>query len=473
MAKNKVTVTDNSIRSGVTSDANKAICEYIWNGFDAHAKHVSIKYKTNEIGTILSLSIIDDGDGIKRSTLPETFGRYQDSVKKKSFQWSSQVKGHKGKGRYSFNCFATGAEWTTVFRDEEGRLLQHIISINGDDNDHYNDHSDEGDAKVVHDMNTGTVVNFLNVSLTSAFFESKDFISYLQKEFAVFLKLNENRAYTLTVNDVQIDCNAVIAEADTKEINLYDDKLKTNQHFSLTFIRWFEKMKENYSVYYLNEEGLERYEETTRLNKKDTGFHHSVYVSSSYFEYFAPTAKAGQESEDMVEMATQMLIEFDGHHVTKTEKDKVFKELRKRVAEWLTEKQKSFINEVGGKELWEKFESKGVVDLPLNEYDEPQFNSPDAQWTFILVGNKLDKSGFIKREIDNSKTWGKNNLIQHVDDSGQHYDIYVRTWGAIFEEFEIRHKFLLDKLNFKRKQLTAEYKDKQDLHQIVDNSAEK
>lgn len=30
MAKNKVTVTDNSIKSGVTSDANKAICEFIW-----------------------------------------------------------------------------------------------------------------------------------------------------------------------------------------------------------------------------------------------------------------------------------------------------------------------------------------------------------------------------------------------------------------------------------------------------------
>lgn len=34
MAKQKVTLTDNSIKSGVTSDANKAICEYIWNGFD-------------------------------------------------------------------------------------------------------------------------------------------------------------------------------------------------------------------------------------------------------------------------------------------------------------------------------------------------------------------------------------------------------------------------------------------------------
>lgn len=695
MTKNKVTVTDNSIKSGVTSDANKAICEYIWNGFDAHAQHVSIRYTVNEIGTILSLSITDDGDGIKRTTLPETFGRYQDSVKKKSFQWSSQVKGHKGKGRYSFNCFATGAKWSTIFRDDEGHLLQHIISINGDDNDHYNDHSDEGEARVVHNVSTGTVVSFINVSLSSAFFESLDFINYLQKEFAVFLKLNENRGYSLTVNDKQIDCNAVIAEADSKEITLYDDKLKVNQKFSLTFIRWYEKMKENYSVYYLNEEGLERYEETTRLNKKDTGFHHSVYVSSSYFEYFAPTPKAGEEKSNVEEIVTQMLLEFDGNHPTKSEKDKVFKELRKRVLEWLTEKQKSFITEVGGRELWSRYEAKGVVEMPQNEYEQPlffelketiigiysvqpklftnlgddqakalvgclklllqtnkrndvitilehiakmteeerhklslilqttelssitntidllqnrlktvsalkamvfdtslntyevadiqkrissafwlfgeqynivteaepdfqqalesylykisrskktkgvskskinaekikhpdvnkemdifafrqnnhsqkienivvelkrpniqlgeievsqiktymgliynesQFNSPDAQWTFILVGNKFDKSGYIPREINNSKVWGKNNLIQHVDDAGQHYDIYVRTWGSIFDEFEIRHKFLLDKLEMKRKELTVQYNNKKDLHQILQEAEEK
>ena len=105
-------------------------------------------------------------------------------------------------------------------------------------------------------------------------------------------------------------------------------------------------------------------------------------------------------------------------------------------------------------------------------YNEPRFNSPDAQWTFILVGNKLDKTGYINREIKNSATWGKKNLIQHIDDAGQHYDIYVRTWSSIFDDFEIRHKFLLDKLEMKRKALTAQYKDKEDLHQIVENAKE-
>lgn len=697
MAKQKVTVTDNSIKSGVTSDSKKAICEYIWNGFDAHAHHVSVAYEATSLGAITSLVIKDDGDGIDRATLSDTFGRYQDSVKKKSFQWSSQVKGHRGKGRYSFNCFATGAEWETVFRNEDDQLIKHTITINGDDNDHYNDHSDEGGAKVMHDVPTGTEVHFINVDkITSAFFESRDFIGYLQREFAVFLKLNENRGYTLTVNGYLIDCNTVIAEADAKTVRLYDEKLKTGHDFQLTFIRWYEKMKENYSVYYLNEEGLERYEETTRLNKKDTGFHHSVYVSSPYFEYFAPTPKAGTKDgdEQPEKSEAQLQIEFSGHHVTKNEKDRIFKELQKKVANWLLEKQKLFIAEVGGKELWNRFETKGVVKMPENEYeqplfkelkdtvigiysvqpklftnlgddqakalvgclklllqtnkrddvitileqitkmsdeerrklstilkttelssitntidllqnraktvsalkamvfdttlkayevadvqamvskafwlfgeqynivteaepdfqqaleaylekiskskktkgvsksrankekidhpdvnkemdifafrqnnysktlenivvelkrpnvdlgevevsqvktymgliyDEPRFNSPDAQWTFILVGNKLDQTGYINREIKNSVTWGKKNLIQHVDDAGQHYDIYVRIWSSIFDEFEIRHKFLLDKLEMKRKELTAQYKDKEDLYKIVEDGRE-
>lgn len=697
MAKNKVTVTDNSIKSGVTSDANKAICEFIWNGFDAHARHISVEYQANELGAITSLIIKDDGDGINRTTLSETFGRYQDSVKKKSFQWSSQVKGHKGKGRYSFNCFATGAEWITVYRDEGDRLIKHTITINGNDNDHYNDHSDDGGATIVHDCTTGTEVHFINVTkISSDFLESKEFIGYLQREFAVFLKLNENRGYSLDVNGRQIDCNVVIAESDAKAISIYDEELNTRQTFNLTFIRWFEKMKENYSVYYLNEEGLERYEETTKLNKKDTGFHHSVYVTSPFFEYFAPTPKAGKEGNEAQpeKSEVQIQIEFEGHHVTKNEKDKVFRELRKQVAEWLSEKQKLFIAEVGGRELWDRFEAKGVVELPQNEYeeplftelketvigiysvqpklftnigddqakalvgclklllqtnkrddvitilehinkmtdeerhklslilkttelssitntidllqnraktvsalkamvfdtslnayevpdiqemvskafwlfgeqynivteaepdfqqaleaylekinkskktkgvsksrankdkidhpdvnkemdifafrqnnhsqtienivvelkrpnvelgevevsqvktymgliyDEPRFNSPDAQWTFILVGNKLDKTGYINREMKSNATWGKKNLIQHVDDAGQHYDIYVRTWSSIFDDFEIRHKFLLDKLEMKRKELTVQYKDKSDLHQIVEDAKE-
>ena len=29
------------------------------------------------------------------------------------------MKGKKGKGRYSFNCFASKADWVTVYKDKE------------------------------------------------------------------------------------------------------------------------------------------------------------------------------------------------------------------------------------------------------------------------------------------------------------------------------------------------------------------
>ena len=215
MSKQKVTVTDTSIMSGVTSDPRRAICEYIWNGFDANATNVYIEYTANALGTILSLSIKDDGDGINRSQLHETFGKYQDSIKKKSFQWSSQIKGKKGKGRYSFNCFASKATWTSVYKEEE-RLLKHMISIDEGENDQFDDYSDKGGQIVVHDEDTGTIVNFSNVRLPQEFFETEDFIDYLKKEYAVFLKLNENSNKTLYINGESLNYSTIIAETDAK-----------------------------------------------------------------------------------------------------------------------------------------------------------------------------------------------------------------------------------------------------------------
>ena len=364
MSKQKVTVTDTSIMSGVTSDPKKAICEYIWNGFDADATNVYIDYNANPLGAILSLSIKDDGAGINRSQLHETFGKYQDSIKKKSFQWSSQVKGKKGKGRYSFNCFASKATWTSVYKDGN-QLLKHMISIDEGENDHYNDHSEDGGQIVVHDENTGTVVVFDNVRLPAEFFESDDFIDYLKKEFAVFLKLNENSDKVLYINGEPLDYSTIIAETDAKPVVIEDDDHNAYQ-FELTFIRWKEKTKENYSVYYLNEEGLERYEETTKLNRKDTGFHHSLYVTSAYFEHFGPSKKN--------KSATSPQLEFEDKMILKTEKDRVFRHLHKRVADWIAIKEKEYVQKVAGNELWNKYEKSGVVEIPSSEYDMLLYN---------------------------------------------------------------------------------------------------
>lgn len=691
MAKQKVSITNTSIKSGVTSDAKKAICEYIWNGFDANAVHVEIEYTSNEVGFMSSFVIKDDGDGISRSMLDSTFGHYQDSIKRNSYQWSSQVKGHKGKGRYAFNCFATKAEWTTICKEGD-TLIKHHISIDAGDNDHFNDHGDDEDNKVVHDVNTGTIVRFENVSLNQDFFESDDFIEYLRKEYAVFLKLNENVGKSISINGNVLDYSSIIADTDTTHFNIVDEKDGDHVYgFDLTFIRWKKKMKENYSSYFLDDNQIEHYEKTTTLNKKDTGFHHSVYVISSYFNSFVPPVKKTKQD---VENAQEELplFEFEEFKGDKSEKDKVFKFLWKKVTAWILDKEKEYIAKEGGEELWMRFEKNGTVIVPKNDfemplyeelketvkgiyavqpkiftnikseqakalvgcvnlllqtdkrediiaildgvvrmtdeerhrladilkatelsnitstisllenrlktvsaikamlydrtlnayevpdiqkmistafwlfgeqynivseaepdfqqaleryiakihdensgvgkskisteklkhpdankemdifafrqlkdsrgieniivelkrpnvklgelelsqvktymrliYKEPQFNSSLAKWTFILVGNGLDDSGAIETEYENSKLHGKKDLVLNVSKNSQNYEIYVKTWSSIFDDFEIRHDFLLKRLQFKRELLTASYTTKDDLHRIVDEAEE-
>ena len=60
-----VSVKNQSIdSSGITSDYKAAISEYIWNGFEANAKKVSIEYTLNEAFGVKELIIKDNGDGI-------------------------------------------------------------------------------------------------------------------------------------------------------------------------------------------------------------------------------------------------------------------------------------------------------------------------------------------------------------------------------------------------------------------------
>ena len=61
----QLSVKNQSIESsGITNDYKEAICEYIWNGFEAHATEVNIDYSLNIASGVSELSISDNGDGI-------------------------------------------------------------------------------------------------------------------------------------------------------------------------------------------------------------------------------------------------------------------------------------------------------------------------------------------------------------------------------------------------------------------------
>ena len=667
MTKRKVNITNNSISNTVTKDVNKAICEYLWNGFDANASQLSIRYTKNAFN-ITSLEIQDNGEGIDRSSLQETFGCFQDSQKLHTYQWSSQVKGKKGKGRYSFNCFASKADWVTVYKDKESHYIRHKITIKKGDNQNYDDNEQETKPSSV--KKTGTTVSFSDINLPSDFFDSEVFLDYLKKEFAVFLFLNKAQFKEILINGEKLDYEDVIEDSDNKVIQIEGER--TTFYFNVTYIRWKEKMKENYSMYFLDSSQTEKFERTTTFNNKDTKFHHSLYISSDYFNHFVDDA-TGEKN----------LFGTDNT----SPKDKVFKTLVKKLKCFLEEKQKKYVAEVASKKLLEKYQSKGIIRQPQNDYDkilvedlkktisamyevqpkiftnlqddqaktlvgvvelllqtdkredlisimesvvklsdderhnlasvlkttdlsritdtirliqnrirtisalkvavnpangmnevddlqklieqsfwifgeeynivtqaEPDFNQalmeyldklydtvpgtsksnyskdkiehPDVnkemdlfafrqnvqnsiidnivvelkhpkvklgekelsqvktymnvimsdsrfnasnmRWKFYLVGNDFDSSNYIHNEMRNAINWGKKNLVCHVDNNGIQYEIFVLKWSELFADFEIRHNFLLKKLEMKREELSvSSIHDKTEIHSIV------
>lgn len=667
MAKRKVNITNDSISNTVTKDINKAICEYLWNGFDANASQLSIKYTKNAFN-ITSLEILDNGEGIDRSSLQETFGCFQDSQKLHTYQWSSQVKGKKGKGRYSFNCFASKADWVTVYKDKESHYIRHKITIKKGDNQNYDDNEQETKPSSV--KKTGTTVSFSDINLPADFFDSEVFLDYLKKEFAVFLFLNKAQFKEILINGEKLDYEDVIEDSDNKVIQIEGDR--TTFYFNVTYIRWKEKMKENYSMYFLDSSQTEKFERTTTFNNKDTKFHHSLYISSDYFNHFVDDA-TGEKN----------LFGTDNT----SPKDKVFKTLVKKLKCFLEEKQKKYVAEVASKKLLEKYQSKGIIRQPQNDYDkilvedlkktisamyevqpkiftnlqddqaktlvgvvelllqtdkredlisimesvvklsdderhnlasvlkttdlaritdtirliqnrirtisalkvavkpengmnevddlqklveqsfwifgeeynivtqaEPDFNQalmeyldklydtvpgisksnyskdkiehPDVnkemdifafrqniqsstidnivvelkhptvklgekelsqvktymnvimrdsrfnasnmRWKFFLVGNDFDSSNYLHNEMRNAINWGKKNLVCHVDNNGIQYEIFVIKWSELFADFEIRHNFLLKKLEMKRDELSvASVHGKTEIHSIV------
>lgn len=92
---------------------------------------------------------------------------------------------------------------------------------------------------------------------------------------------------------------------------------------------------------------------------------------------------------------------------------------------------------------------------------EPLFNAPNMTWEFYLVGSDYDTSGFIERQIETNANHGIPSLI-HWSDKGR-IKIYAKKWSEIFNDFEIKHKFMDEKLKLEREYLTNELKTANDV----------
>lgn len=99
--------------------------------------------------------------------------------------------------------------------------------------------------------------------------------------------------------------------------------------------------------------------------------------------------------------------------------------------------------------------------------EQPEFIANNATWEFYLIGNKFDTSGDIDNLYENAKMHGEKSLVYKV----KNFKIYVKTWSEILNEFEIKHKFIQDKLELQRNAIVENSNNIEELMEKSKNSA--
>ncbi len=335
--------------------ADEAVTEYIWNGFDAGATEVHVNYEElGGLGALSSLTVKDNGSGINHGELKSKFKPFLNSDKQVddyTERHRSVTHGKNGYGRLTFFRFAQNAEWNTVYNDGK-KIRSYSINIDANTLENYQVVSEVRDA--AKGEKTGTTVIFTGIRDVTTDYILETLRTYLQIEFGWFLELFKDKGFALYVNNKKLEYEEIIGERDKTKIT----HEQSGAEFDLTFIRWNKPLKNEYSRYYLIDalQGEEKWKATTKLNNKGDEFYHSVYVRSSYFDTFIFHPEQSEDQPTLI-----------GH----SKSDEAFKYFEEEMTKYLRNKRRPFL-EVYVDQKVEEFQKGGIIPIPKEEWDIPK-----------------------------------------------------------------------------------------------------
>ena len=251
-----------------TTEPFEAIFELVWNGFDAKADSVAVSTECNDLGGLIELSVLDDGEGVDFNQIDTNFGRFNESAKKGDFL----QRGTHGRGRLAFHKLAHAATWHTKTSKGEA-----VISISSDDIKNYvAEILDPNGSHSTITKKSGTRV--LLEKVHGSLPVREDMLQLLSKEFGWFLVLNPSKQLIFNGDAVQIPRH-----------ELHEDFCQVGESkFEVKVIRWEDKPSSEKSyVYLLGSSGQPTYRELSSLNNKPN-FFTSVYVKSPWADKFEP-----------------------------------------------------------------------------------------------------------------------------------------------------------------------------------------
>ena len=318
----QVSLNNNSFdRAGITKDCKEAVCEYIWNGFEAGATRVTVSLQGSPLTEAMSLVIADNGTGIPFESLNETFGAFLSSTKNDlSIRIKSQA--NKGKGRFSYLSFSSSAEWRTLY-NSDGELRSYVINTDSTDRSKF-DTTELNTEKSTDETGTSVIFPILDAAIV-------DQLSYenmrqkLLEEFAWYLYLNKEKNASLLYMGIPLE----YAQYINTDLSNAVSRIIDANHFKIDLIVWNSSVSNSSKIYYLSENGEIIATENTSFNKNKVNFYHAVFVSSKFFKpdmFFPP-----EEENDQFEFETQ------------SEQRTVIRKLRKDISSFVSETLKAFL----------------------------------------------------------------------------------------------------------------------------------
>lgn len=343
----KVQISNAGIKKALKKiGVEEAIAEYIWNGFDAQATSVELRFETEgPFGRVSTLSVKDNGVGIPAEALKKKFTPFLESEKAfKKREENIGLEGKNGYGRLTFYKFADKAQWDTYYQEGAG-TLGYSITVQATSLDDYKVTKPQAVKR-----KSGTTVTFTRLAedIHEEYFAQR-IKPFLQNEFAWYLEVNRQRGLELILQGERIARDPLMADHETFAIEIEKDPTKEETwYFECTYVQWKNRLNDEYSrLYFLNDEGKFKYKTNTRLNKKGDSFYHSVIIKSAFFD------KLAIYEEDEEEDTRPALF-------TELAPRKVYRMLTERINNFLRKKRKPFLRR-SADTLIQHFEAESVM----------------------------------------------------------------------------------------------------------------
>lgn len=392
MQKWQVGVSNDSFNNiGVTKDCQEAICEYIWNGLEANATEITVTMLGEHLRESPAIQISDNGDGINFDTLKDTFGTFSSSTKNgKGIRIKSQA--NKGRGRFSYSSFSSGATWTTRYRAED-TVKEYALSISLNERDTFST-TDVINASI---SDTGTTVEMSVVSSSEiSKLSAENMKQKLLQEFSWFLHLHKSKKIKIVYMGIELDYNEHI------DTELSSDSTITisDNTFNLNVIVWNQKIDNTAKTYFLRPSGELCYAENTGYNKNKIDFYHSVFVTSDFITNHTILAMPSNDSSNEI---------ADDSNARET-----FLDLKKELQAKIAEIQKKFLLNRADIELQKMKDRNTWPSFPDDEYG--QLRKKDFQ----IVATELycvEPRIFRKLKVEQEKSLlGFMNLLLASDE---------------------------------------------------------